>query len=224
MSAMFETATVAPLPLGSSTLTRGVLVLNRHWAAIHVCTVRRAVALVFQNLARVVTESYESYDFKSWRDLSARTTGGGEFIHTPQYALRIPEVIVLSRYNRMPPRNVTFNRRNIFLRDGFRCQYCGRRPRREELSIDHIVPRSRGGPSAWKNVVLACTQCNTRKGNRSPEEAGMALLRIPKRPHWLICFGRASSPRGRSVWERFVDKAYWNVDLDSEQLSCPDIG
>ncbi len=202
-----------PFPPSRSLLDQGVLVLNRHWTAIHVCTVRRALALLFQDLAHVVTEDYQALDFDSWRDVSASRPRDGSFIHTPQYAICAPDVIVLARYNRMPPRKVKFNRRNIFLRDNFTCQYCGAKPRRDELTIDHIVPRSRGGGSTWDNVALACVKCNAKKGNLSLKEAGLSLVRPPKRPHWLACVSYVPGPRGRSIWERFVDKAYWMADL-----------
>jgi 5-methylcytosine-specific restriction endonuclease McrA len=200
-------------PGGNSLLSEGVLVLNRHWTAVHVCTVRRALALLFQDLASVVTNDYEAHDFESWRDLSAADPHSGPCIRTPNFSLRVPEVIVLARYQGMPPRQLRFNRRNIFLRDGFSCQYCGAKPRRDDLTIDHIQPRSRGGLSTWENIAVACMKCNTKKGSRTPEEAGMNLLRKPKRPHWLSCLGAIPGAKGRTVWQKFVDKAYWNATL-----------
>lgn len=196
-----------------SVLNYGVLVLNRNWTAVHVCTVRRALSLVVEDLAKIVTEDYQSFDFDSWRDLSAASPPGQPMIHTPHYAIRAPEVIVLSRYNRIPPRRVRFNRRNIFLRDNFTCQYCGTRPPRDELTIDHILPRSRGGLSSWENVVLACARCNSRKSNRLPNEVGMRLLRRPKKPHWLSCANFMPGDSGRTLWQQFVDTAYWNTSL-----------
>lgn len=198
---------------GRSVLNYGVLVLNRHWTAVHVCSVKRALSLIVQGLARVVTEDYQAHDFDSWRGLSALDPGDGPLVHTPQYAIRIPEVIVLARYNRIPPRRVRFNRRNIFLRDSFTCQYCGKRPPRDELTIDHILPRSRGGMSSWENVVLACARCNSRKGDRIPSQVGMKLLRKPRKPHWLSCVNFMPGEQGRTLWQQFVDTAYWNVPL-----------
>jgi len=196
-----------------SVLNYGVLVLNRHWTAVHVCTVRRALSLVVEDLARIVTEDYQSYDFDSWRELSHMNPGEGPWVHTPHYAIRAPQVIVLAHYNRIPPRRVRFNRRNIFLRDNFTCQYCGCRPPRDELTIDHILPRSRGGLSNWENVVLACARCNSRKGNRLPHEVNMGLLRKPKKPHWLSCVNFTPGEEGRTLWQQFVDTAYWNTSL-----------
>ncbi|HOE97445.1 MAG TPA: HNH endonuclease, partial [Candidatus Sumerlaeota bacterium] len=191
-----------------------VLVLNRYWVAVHVCTVRRALTLVFQELARIVSEDFQTYDFESWRELSQFGRDAHPVIHTPNFSLLVPHVIVLSRYHRVPPRTVKFNRRNIFLRDQYCCQYCGRRPHESELSIDHVVPRSRGGTSRWENVVLACVACNTKKGNRLLAECGMQLIRPPRKPAWLSTLQQVHlTDDNRSLWEKFVDIAYWETNL-----------
>ncbi len=199
-------------------LNQGVLVLNRNWTAIHVCSLRRALVLLFQDLAKVVTEDYQTYDFNSWRELSQHVSiEGNNVIRTPTFHLLVPEVILLVAYHRMPPRFVKFNRRNIYLRDRYTCQYCGRRPPREDLTIDHIIPRSRGGRSTWDNVVLACLRCNVAKGNRTPGEAGVNLQRPPKRPHWMATLRHTlrGGPE-RPLWQKFVDAAYWNVVLEED--------
>lgn len=197
----------------SLAIERPVLVLNRHWLAVHVCTVRRAVSLVYQSLARIVTEDYQTYDFESWRELSAAAREQELLIRTPNYQLCVPKVIVLGRYNNSPPRKVRFNRRNIFLRDDYQCQYCGAHPKRDDLTIDHVIPRSRGGRSTWENVVLACTKCNTKKGDRLLNECGMTPLNKPKRPSWLSTLKIIPGPNERDTWERFVDSAYWETSL-----------
>ena len=94
----------------------------------------------------------------------------------------MPRVIRLLTYDRLPRQKVKFNRRNIFARDGNRCQYCGKRFATSELSLDHVVPRSRGGRATWENIVCACLKCNVRKGGRTPREAGMRLIREPVEP------------------------------------------
>lgn len=192
---------------------RPVLVLNRHWLAVHVCTVRRAVALLYQRLAHVVAEDFTTYDFDSWRELSEFVEAGEPMIRTPQFRLRAPRVIVLGHYQKTPPRTVRFNRKNIFLRDGHRCQYCGVRPSKDELTIDHVVPRSRGGRSTWENVVVACVECNSRKGDRLCAECDMHPKTKPRRPAWNLALRGAPEGPDRTMWERFVDKAYWEVDL-----------
>lgn len=192
-------------------LSRQVLVLNRYWTAVHICTVRRALTLVYQELARIVDENYQTYDFESWRELSAFTRDE-TMIRTPQFELLLPRVIVLQRYYRQPPQRVKFNRRNIFLRDRHTCQYCGKRPKDDDMTIDHILPRSRGGMTTWTNVVLACTQCNVRKGNRLPSECGMQLLREPTRPNWMALQFKPEDDN-RDIWEKFIDLAYWETNL-----------
>ncbi len=196
----------------SQILNRNVLVLNKHWMAIHVCSVRRALSLVYQDLASVVTEEYEVFDFDTWKDLS-RFAGTG-VVYTPQYPLLAPEVILLRRCNKLPKHYVKFNRRNIYQRDNFTCQYCGKVLPRNELTIDHVIPRSRGGKSNWQNVVLACIQCNADKGDRLPKECAMNPMREPREPHWSMLMYRPLIEEDHTLWRKFVDVAYWNVTLE----------
>lgn len=194
-------------------LDRNVLVLNKHWVAVHVCTVRRALTLLCQELARVVTEDFHTHDFRSWRELSAYAEKAHPVIHTPNFQLLLPKVIVLSRYGKYPPRTVRLNRRNIFLRDKYTCQYCGAKTDKTELTIDHVLPRSRGGHTVWRNVVLACTDCNVRKGNRLLHECGMRLLKPPRKPNWLATIKIPPQEGDFTLWQKFVDTAYWESDL-----------
>ncbi len=94
----------------------------------------------------------------------------------------MPRVIRLLAYDRLPKQTVRFNRRNIFARDGNHCQYCGRHYPTSELSLDHVVPRSRGGETTWENIVCSCVKCNVKKGGRTPQEAHMHLVRPPVKP------------------------------------------
>jgi 5-methylcytosine-specific restriction endonuclease McrA len=194
-------------------LNQGVLVLNRSWLAVHVCDVKRAVTLLTLGLARVVTDEFETHDFQSWRELSVFARDN--YLNTPRFKLLIPEIIVLTEYNSVPPRRVKFSRRNIFERDRYACQYCHRQPARSELSVDHVIPKSRGGATLWTNVVLACTECNARKRDRTPEESGMKLVRAPREPLWRPGAGFRVNARRRS-WERFVDTAYWDLKLEED--------
>ena len=196
-------------------LSQGVLVLNRNWIAVHICSVRRAMSLVYQGCARVVSADYQVHDFTSWEALSRHVDRhGNEFIRTPSAQILVPEVILLSGFMRMPPRTVKFNRRNIYLRDQYTCQYCGVRPSKEHLTIDHIIPRSKGGRSTWENVVLACQSCNAHKGSFLAHEVGMKLLKPAHRPHWLATLRHNLRGPERPIWQRFVDAAYWEVQLD----------
>jgi 5-methylcytosine-specific restriction endonuclease McrA len=200
--------------MATNTLDSSVLVLNRHWAPVHITSAYRALVLLHGDHARVVSEDYATHDFTSWRELSQFLETHRK-ISTPNYQLAVPEVIMLTRYGKFPPRQVKFSRRNIFQRDGYRCQYCGCVPAKDSLTIDHVVPRSKGGKTTWDNIVLACLKCNMRKGDKTPAEVGLKLLSQPVRPHWLSCSTiGATPPTASGLWQRFVDEAYWNSTLE----------
>ncbi|MCZ6691231.1 MAG: HNH endonuclease [Planctomycetota bacterium] len=194
-----------------SVLANRALVLNRSWVAISTTPVRSALSLVYQEIAHVILpDTYETFDFNSWADL--KLAEGEHSIRTVRWEIKIPEVILLRFYDRVPKREVPFSRRNIYKRDLYVCQYCGSRPGSRELSIDHIVPRSQGGKSTWVNCVLACTNCNAYKANRSLVSASMRLIKQPRRPRWPARF---ALPMGsvRTSWSKFINDRYWNVEL-----------
>lgn len=188
------------------------LVLNRGWMPIRTTSARDAICLLFRGAAQAVEpENYRLHDFSSWASL--RTLEGQKFIRTVSLVIRVPEVVVLTHYDRIPTGTVVFSRRNLFKRDKYACQYCGSRPGTEELTIDHITPRSRGGVSTWTNCVLACINCNARKASRTPEEAHMRLRTKPIRPAWKPSFTLKLGTIPAS-WKDFIDEAYWNVELE----------
>jgi 5-methylcytosine-specific restriction endonuclease McrA len=190
------------------------LVLNRSWTAISTTTVRNALGLLYRDVARAVcTETFTPHDFHSWAELS-RAREQGEFVQGVALRVRVPEVVVLRHFNGFPRRTVAFSRRNLYRRDNFTCQYCGSQPGTELLSIDHVVPRSRGGRSTWENCVLACLDCNKRKASRTLDEAGLRLDRKPFRPAGGPAFEISLGTRRRS-WERFVSERYWNIELEA---------
>lgn len=194
----------------SAVLTRPTLVLNRHWQPIRVSTVARSLVMLWNGAARVVDpEDYQLYSWQDWSNLVPRD--GEPSIRTVRFALRVPEIMVLTRCGRFPKEGVTFSRRNLFRRDRFTCQYCGCQLRSEELTIDHVVPRSQGGLSTWDNCVLACVDCNNRKADRTPAQAHMPLLSKPARPTWRQLY----SQNGIHIdsWSKFLSEAYWNVEL-----------
>ena len=145
-----------------------VLVLNRSYLPIHVTSVRRAFALLYQGIARAVNEQYETFDFESWSDLGIRAND--DSVGIVGGLIRIPRVILLAGFDRMPRRHVRFSRINIYARDRNTCQYCGLNLARSDLNLDHVVPRSQGGRSTWGNVVCCCVDCNRRKGGRTPTQ------------------------------------------------------
>jgi 5-methylcytosine-specific restriction endonuclease McrA len=172
-----------------------VLALNRQYAPLQIISVRRAFCLLYKGLAEVISHdngSFLSHDFDSWLETSLLRQSLGEelgptddeveWIQAVSFSIQVPRVVRLLSYERLPRNSVKFNRRNIFLRDEYVCQYCLRRFGSHRLSLDHVVPKSRGGPTSWENIVCSCLDCNVRKGGRTPAEAGMRLLRPPRKP------------------------------------------
>ena len=204
----------------SNALSSSVLVLNRFYMAVHVVNVRRALGLLFRELAEVIhleEGQYANYNFESWREISTLRSSfkqqHEDWIRSINFELQAPRVIRLLSYDRVPRQTLRFNRRNLFARDGNRCQYCGHSFPTSELSLDHIVPRSRGGDTSWENVVCACVACNVRKGGRTPQEAHMKLIRHPVKPKRSPLLSvKLDNPKYES-WKTFVDNAYWSVDL-----------
>ena len=192
-------------------LDRPTLVLNRYWQPVNVATVARSLTMLWNEAAHVVDpDDFRLYTWADWARLAPRD--GEPFIRTVTFRLRVPEVVTLTRYDRLRESTVTFSRRNLFKRDHSSCQYCGARPGSAELTIDHVIPRAQGGTSTWENCVLACVACNARKANRTPEQARMRLRKHPARPSWKPLY--ASSPIRIESWSRFLSEAYWNVSLD----------
>jgi 5-methylcytosine-specific restriction endonuclease McrA len=191
------------------------LVLNKDWVPLRTTTTREAIGLVASGSARIVDPvTFEAHDLKSWDDVSRLRERISEArIRSMRLSLAPPEVIVLTRYDGLGPRAVVFNRRNLFLRDHFACQYCGARPGIGEATIDHVLPRSRGGESTWENCVLACIECNKRKGNRTPSESGLKLRSVPKKPKWSPVSPAAFRLK-RESWKSFLSRAYWETELE----------
>jgi 5-methylcytosine-specific restriction endonuclease McrA len=183
-------------------LNSSVLVLNRSYLPIHVTSVRRAFAMIYQNLACVVDDRYETFDFEGWRRV--RAANGCDVIGTPSGAIRVPRVIVLSYYDRVPKRQARYSRANVFTRDRYTCQYCGVRPPRSQLNLDHVIPRSLGGRTSWENVVCSCVDCNRSKGGRTPEQARIRLRRRPARPRWTPLMNVAASAAHYREWMPFL--------------------
>lgn len=199
----------------TSVLNTKVLVLNRAYMPVHITSVRRAFSLLYQGIAYAVNEEYRTFDFESWADVSASLHD--ETIGLVDRVIRVPRVILLLAFDRVPRRHVRFSRFNIYLRDRNTCQYCGRKFPRTDLNLDHVLPRSQGGSSRWENVVCSCHECNRRKGGRTPEQAGMRLLRDAVRPEWTPFMLQTFSLRRYREWAPFlsvVDVSYWNVELE----------
>lgn len=183
-------------------LERPTLVLNRNWQPIHVTTVVRALVMLWSDVARVVDP--DDFRLLAWADwMEITPTDGEPCIRTARSRLRVPEIVSLSRYDRLPSTAVTFSRRNVAKRDHLTCQYCGSQPGWESITIDHILPRSRGGLSSWTNCVAACERCNARKADRTPDQAGMHLRKRPERPEWKPLYAMHGSKV--ASWSKFLN-------------------
>ena len=198
----------------SGVLSEKVLILNRSWIAVNVATVRRSLTLVYQDAARIVAPTdFATYDFDGWVEASQAAREEARRIRSATFSICVPEIIVLTSFNGRFTKEVRFSRRSIFERDDNTCQYCGRKFDRHELTLDHIVPRSRGGTSTWTNVVLACLKCNMRKGDRLLHGTHLKLQRKPVKPQWATRVGIKLGRSWKPSWERFLEEAYWNVEL-----------
>lgn len=179
-------ATVAPppaRPLLNLNAAR-VLILNASFEPLHVCSVKRAVMLVMHEVAE-------------------RVEDGDRVLRSPNAEFPVPSVIRLRRFIRRPYRQrVAFNRRNVFKRDEHTCQYCG--DHSNDLTLDHVQPRSRGGATCWENVVACCKRCNARKRDRTPSEAHMQLRRRPRAPRFMFTSAYGVLPDIDPIWEKYL--------------------
>jgi len=203
-----------------SGLDCNVLVLNKHYMAVRIVRARRAFSLLFRELAEVVSFEegvYSNYNFHSWCEVSEFKRNfepdGHDWVSTVNFYIAVPRIIRLLFYDHLPRNEVRFNRRNIFARDKNSCQYCGKRYPTSELSLDHVIPKSMGGKSAWDNIVCACTKCNVKKGGRTPRQAGLKLIQKPVKPKRNPLIHVHLGHQRYQSWKQFLDHAYWSVEL-----------
>jgi len=169
-----------------------VLLLNITYEPLRIINWKKAITLMLLGKVEVLEEY-------------------GREIRSVSFTIKLPSVVRLLRLVKRPKSPVKFSRQNIYARDKYRCQYCGQKFSSEELTYDHVVPRSRGGKTEWENIVTCCVDCNRRKGGRTPSEAGMKLIKKPEKPTWIpalrITIGF------REVPQSWRDYLYWNVEL-----------
>jgi len=200
-------------------LDQPVLVLNRLWQAVNVIGARRAFAILSRGHAQVVhheEDNFQTFELLDWVDFSASNPPikALEAVHTPNHTIRLPRVILLSFFDKLPTKELTLTRNNVFERDKDTCQYCSERMPREKLNLDHVIPRDFGGKTTWENIVCSCIKCNTHKANRLPHQAKMRLIRKPIKPKWRPVISLVLAHQHRKVWKDFLDVAYWNVELE----------
>lgn len=213
-----------PAGAGALALSPGlaakVLVLNKLYMAVRVISAKRAFCMLMQQAAEVVhveDGQYLSYDFDTWAELSelrkAYEAERFDWVRTVRVEIAVPKVIRLLGYDRLPEQHVKLNRRNLFARDRNQCQYCGKHFPTSDLSIDHVKPRAHGGGDTWENLVCACIRCNAKKGGRTPEQAGVPLIRKPVRPKRNPMITVRLGQQRYESWKTFLDHAYWSVEL-----------
>lgn len=199
-----------------------VLVLNKAWHPVAVASVKRSIVQVMSDAANFMDhDTYILHDMYGWMSLLLEK--GDEGIGMANRAdIRIPEVIVLKKYDKFPEREVKLTRRNIMVRDKFTCQYYGKVITAKDATIDHVIPQSRGGKTIWDNVVLSSKEANRKKADRTPQEAGMLLRKRPSKPQWSPMYSRfarlSSTSKVPVSWKKFVPETwkadqYWNVEV-----------
>ena len=193
-------------------LSSHVLVLNRSWVSIGTITVKNAVILLMRNSAKILaTGTYLTYSWEEWLEESPETIEAKSYIKTPNLNIPTPEVIILTNYDDIFRTTVKFSTKAVFRRDNFTCAYCGKRKKVEDLSIDHIIPRSRKGGTNWLNCVTSCFTCNNAKGNRTVAEANLKLHFKPRVPKWSPVIHVKSEFRPES-WKKLVKDEQWSQE------------
>jgi 5-methylcytosine-specific restriction endonuclease McrA len=190
-------------------LQEKVLVLNKYYQAIQITTVQKAICHLVKGTAKVITTQWTTHTLEDWIKITKfHENGNGKIIRSPSISILVPDAIYLPYYESLPKVDVVFSRQNLLLRDKYTCQYCGKYLKSpKERTIDHIIPKSRGGKTVWTNVVLCCKKCNLKKGDKTPEEAGLKLLKQPKAPKWQALILEEFPKHKKEVWKVFLDFA-----------------
>lgn len=197
--------------MSDSLPSKRVLVLNRLWQPVNIVGVRRAFSLLMQEHAQALDNtsgSFQMLNAEDWIQFSLSNPPEHDFdaIQTIKMRIRIPTVLLLREYDRVPTKEVKFNRRNVFDRDDHTCQYCGHGYNERDLNLDHVIPRDQGGRTTWENIVTSCIRCNTQKANRMPHQAGMRLLKKPTRPKWRPFVSLVDEQDPEPEWMQFIGK------------------
>ena len=191
-------------PDGESALSFPVLVLNRNYQAINIITVRKALVMMVAGSVEAMDGDYQAYKMVDW--LAQKPQNDDDIIGTPSRRVRAPRLVICTTFGKVLSLKVRFTRNNVFRRDNYVCQYCKRRFLSHQLNLDHVHPRSRGGEHTWSNVVTSCLPCNTRKRDRTPDEARMPLMKAPKKPAWPMGGEFLRARHRYPEWEPFIPR------------------
>lgn len=226
-----------------------VLVLNKLWQAVGIASVQRAINLLFSEYkdgtpkARVIEQVgpekvWSQFEWSDWSKL--KPENGDDVLRSAHDMFKIPWLIILTRYDKVPNQAVNFNRREIWKRDGYKCQYCGIKMKPDECTLDHIIPRAQGGQTTWENCVLACYECNSQKADRTPDEAfrpkdkekrklwrgtsPMRLMKEPVKPKFSLFKGerKVLPVQWKPFIEHLISEAYWTVPLENDMEAPKD--
>ena len=196
-------------------LNSPVLVLNKFFFPVDTTSVKRAFLMLYIGAAKAVDIDYETFDFDSWSEISILKKS--ESIRTVSKIIKVPRVIIVLRYDKVPNKEVKFNRYNIFRRDRSECQYCRKPFPKNQLTIDHVHPKSLGGKTIWENVVCCCITCNRKKGSNILSSTNMKLAVKPNKPSWELLSNLYLQTIKFDEWKPFlssVETSYWNVELE----------
>lgn len=207
-----------------SVLSLQVLTLNKTYQPLGLISVKEAIESVFSGRAEIIEQEkngyFSNYDVHSWLELSNLKKELEEIedhdiwinFHSPSFLA--PRVIRFLEYNKTIIKKVRFSRKNILIRDNLTCAYCNTKFPVEQLQLEHIIPKSKGGKSTWLNTTASCKKCNDYKRDRTPEEAGMTIKRSPYVPKFLPRSNIHFKGKRYKFWEQFVSDLYWNEPLD----------
>lgn len=166
-----------------NSLDKSVLILNKNWIPINTTSVKHSFALMYVDNAKgliIDNGNFISLDWNSWASLELRESD--EIIKTVNGRIKIPNIIVLNNNDKIPRQTIKFTQKSLWERDNFTCQYTGKKLTKLTGNIDHVIPKSHGGKTCWENCVLAHKDINSKKANKTPEQAGLKLLKIPSKP------------------------------------------
>lgn len=210
-----------------SIMSLQVLSLNKVYQPMGLISVKEAVEAIFAERAEIIEEelngTFSNHNVNSWLELSAMKKlfkeEGEEgindlWINWTDPAFVVPRVVRYLNYDKSYVRRVKFSRRNIITRDNYHCIYCNKKFAIEDLQLEHIIPRSRGGKTTWENTATSCYKCNQKKSNKTPKEAGMKLHWKPIKPKFLPKNNKiiVHDPRYK-FWEQFISDLYWSTEL-----------
>lgn len=184
-------------------LQKPALVLNKTWTPIRIKSLINVIKTVFKERASIVDgEDYSVYNWEQWIKLPV--VDMNNIIMTTSGPIRLPRILILSYYDKIPNYSLRLTRRNLLLRDDHRCQYTGKKLKISELDVDHVIPKSKGGKTRWDNLVTCSIEANRKKSNMTPEEAGLKLLKKPKKPsgNFFCVNSRKDIP---DCWSKFID-------------------